>query len=155
MLRMLALFSLEESNLRGIWLMRQWGMCVEKMELDSPQRCASRAISSRDKLQLAGFHPCMKENHKHQDEPMWDADPEVSWSLPPLSYSKLKQTRCWDTCCGLEVSPALNRGLDWRPPEIPFDSSCSVGSHWGQVLWRTVKWGAHTVLSARMNHKQK
>lgn len=46
--------------------MSQWGMCVEKMELDSSQGCVSRAIGSKDKLQLAKFQLCMKENHKHE-----------------------------------------------------------------------------------------
>lgn len=46
--------------------MRQWGIYIEEMELDSSQRCTSRAIGSRDKLQLAKFQLCMKENHEHE-----------------------------------------------------------------------------------------
>lgn len=46
--------------------MKQWGMCVKKMELDSSQRCASREMGNRAKLQLGKFQLYMKENRKHE-----------------------------------------------------------------------------------------
>lgn len=77
--------------------------------------------------------------------------PREYLSLHPVRYSEPEQTRHWATCSGFEVSPALNRDMDQRPSEMPFTTSYSVGSYWGQVLWLMVWWGA-TLLSTRMNH---
>lgn len=46
---------------------------VEKMELDSSQRCAPRTIGSRDKLQRGKYqlHIKKKHNHEHGSDVRW------------------------------------------------------------------------------------